>query len=93
MKLSEALELCIEKEFYSLLPKGYQFMCHALWKAELTEHVPAVMAMVKTLNPMSEALASALGSDWECDLDSPEAFELCKAHYIKWIAELKEQGL
>lgn len=90
MKLSEALELCIEQEFYSTRPDGYKFMCHALDEAGQGEHVPAVMDMVRSINPTSYALGSALGRDDE--LTWLEMFELCKSHYIKWIAELKEQG-
>lgn len=92
MKLSESLEFCIEKEFYSTRYEGYRFMCHALEAAGQGEHVPAVMAMVRTIDPAGYALASALKLDGH-GLSSSETFEVCKAHYIKWIAELKEQGL
>lgn len=90
MKLSEALELCIEKGHYGT--QGSRFMCHALTEAGQEEHEPAVMAMVNSIDPAGFALASALGLDGR-GLSSMEIFNVCKSHYIKWIAELKEQGL
>lgn len=92
MKLSEALEFCIEKQFYSTRAAGFEFMCHALDQAGLGEHVPAVMKMVKTINPNSYALASALGLSGK-GMSHRKSHGICKVHYIKWIAELKEQGL
>lgn len=92
MKLSEALELCIDQQFYSTRYEGYRFMCHALAGAGLSDYIPAVMAMVKSIDPTGYALASVLNLDGK-GLSSLETFEVCKAHYIKWIAELKEQGM
>lgn len=90
MKLSEALEFCIEKKFYGI--GGDLYMCHALKAADLRDHIPAVMDMVEAIQPKGYALASALGLDGK-GLSSNQAHEICKKHYIKWIAELKEQGL
>lgn len=92
MKLSEALELCIERKIYSKRPDGYRFMCHALENSDQGEHVPAVMEMVWAIEPRAYALGSALNIDRN-ELTSNEMFDICKAHYIKWIAELKEQGM
>lgn len=91
MKLSEALELCIEKGYYGGTT-GSRFMCHALESAGQDDHVSVVMVMVRAIDPASYALGAALNLDGK-GLSSLEIFEICKAHYIKWIAELKEQGL
>lgn len=91
MKLSEALELCIEKGYYGG-SMGSRFMCHALESADQGEHVQTVMNMVWGIDPVAYALGTALKLD-NTGLSSMEIFEACKAHYIKWIAELKEQGL
>lgn len=94
MKLSEALEYCIENEFYRY-GRGSEYMCTALKRADLREFVPQVSAHVEGILSGSTTLSCALPDSMEALKEGKftKSFQICKAHYIMWIAELKEQGL
>ena len=93
MKLSEALQHCIDKGYYQY--PNSEFMCITLRDNGLGHYMDSVMDHVKELGGEDcTTLGNAIiDYDAEPEIHGIAIFERCKEHYINWIKELKEQGL
>lgn len=99
MKLSEALEHCINTGLYDRSTlRGSQFMCHALRDAGYPQHAQACQEKVNSLGTGFRSLGAAMDHIHDFKCDSPNEYkkavnQACLDFFHKWIEELKEQGL
>ncbi len=95
-KLSEVLQEAIDKGFYQY--QKQEFMCHALrdMLGDM-EALPYQTAILKRIYPKGTlcGFLPEAERNWSYrpGPGSERAFEICKAWYLNWIKELKEQGL
>lgn len=92
MKLSAAIEYCLIEGEYN---RTHEYMCHVLRDIGQREHIPAVQAMVRSIDPECNSLAGALYLVIDDSANWPSGcmFNFTKQLYCWYVFDLKRKGL